>query len=415
MDVKPGYKWTEIGVVPEDWQVALLGNMTTKVGSGITPTGGERVYKREGRPFLRSQNIGWGKLIMEGIAFIDEGTHETFKATEVMASDVLLNITGASIGRSAVADKCVAGGNVNQHVCIIRPDRAKLDPSFVNYFLLSRPGQEQIDGFQAGGNRQGLNFAQIRSFHLPLPPVTEQRTIATALNDVDALITSLDKLIAKKRDIKQAAMQQLLTGKARLPGFSGEWEVKKLGEVAEIDNDNLNGSTNPEYAFKYISLEDVDTGVLQRYTELSFRHAPSRARRRIKKNDVLISTVRPNLQSHLLIKEQIPDLICSTGFSALRCFPAIADPGYVYFHLFGDEIKRQIEGLLTGSNYPAINSGHVKVLGIPFPPLPEQQAIATVLSDMDAEIVALEQRREKTRALKQGMLQELLTGKTRLV
>ncbi len=231
MELKAGYKLTDAGVIPFDWDLVNLGDKSSKVGSGITPTGGERVYKAEGRPFLRSQNIGWGCLLMDDIAFIDNETHESFNSTEIEQGDVFLNITGASIGRSAVADERVVGGNVNQHVCIIRPNHEKLNYRFLNYFLLSRNGQRQIDSFQAGGNRQGLNFGQIRSFLLPLPPVPEQRAIAAALGDVDALIAALDRLIAKKRDIKQAVMQELLTGRRRLPGYDGEWRTCRLGEV----------------------------------------------------------------------------------------------------------------------------------------------------------------------------------------
>jgi type I restriction enzyme S subunit len=112
----------------------------------------------------------------------------------------------------------------------------KLDPRFLNYYLLSDAGQRQIDSFQAGGNRQGLNFRQIRSFRLPLPPVPEQRAIAAALSDADALLAKLDQIIAKKRDLKRAAVQQLLTGQTRLPGFGGEWEEIRLGELFDYKN-----------------------------------------------------------------------------------------------------------------------------------------------------------------------------------
>lgn len=121
-----GYKMTELGFIPEDWHQVTLGDKTIKIGSGITPTGGERIYKQSGRPFLRSQNIGKGHLLLDAIAYIDEETHESFKSTEVKAKDVLLNITGASIGRCAVADERVQGGNVNQHVCIIRTNKNEL-------------------------------------------------------------------------------------------------------------------------------------------------------------------------------------------------------------------------------------------------------------------------------------------------
>lgn len=429
--VNSQFKMTEVGVIPEDWDSGCLGEKVQKVGSGITPTGGERVYKKEGRPFIRSQNVGWGHLLLDDVAFIDDGTHETFQSTEIVIDDVFVNITGASIGRSAVADDRIIGGNVNQHVCIIRTNQGQLHPRFLNYFLLSKLGQQQIDSFQAGGNRQGLNFGQIRSFQLPLPPLHEQRAIATVLSDVDALLAAQDKLIAKKRDIKQAAMQQLLTGKQRLRKtmdsgelivdnegnpvyFSGEWEVKRLGDVADIDSDNIGGDTPSDFAFNYISLEDVDIGSLRSYSEQVFSSAPSRARRRLKAGDILVSTVRPNLQSHLLFTSMQPNWVCSTGFSVVRCKIQDAVSGYVFSHIFANGVTKQIEALLTGSNYPAINGGDVRKLEIPLPSIKEQTAIAAVLSDMDADLAALEHQRDKTRAVKLGMMQVLLTGKIRL-
>ncbi|RIK35168.1 MAG: hypothetical protein DCC55_31100 [Chloroflexi bacterium] len=245
---------------------------------------------------------------------------------------------------------------------------------------------------------------------------TKLRTVSSEASDADALIAALDKLIAKKRAIKQAAMQQLLTGKTRLPGFSGEWEMKRLGELADVDPENLSSSTDPAYAFNYISLEQVDAGRLLGYSEVAFRAAPSRARRILRCGDVLMSTVRPNLMAHLFYREQIKNAVCSTGFAVLRAKRGIADPGYLFAHLFGHVVNKQIEKTLAGSNYPAINSRDVKMMEIPCPPaLDEQKAIAAVLSDMDTEIAALERRRDKTRQIKQGMMQELLTGRTRLV
>ncbi len=261
------YKNTDIGVLPADWDCSRLGDLTMRVGSGITPTGGERVYVSEGRPFLRSQNVGWGVLDLHDLAFITDETHALFAASEIKEGDVLLNITGASIGRSAIADITVARGNVNQHVCEIRPDPKRLDSKFLNSYLLSVAGQRQIDNFQAGGNRQGLNYSQIRSFLIPLPSLREQCAIAEALSDVDGLLTALEELIAKKRAIKQAAMQQLLTGKTRLLGFAGAssevctapsrcnrtdiggigvvpegWHIISLGDVCRIQTGKRDGN-----------------------------------------------------------------------------------------------------------------------------------------------------------------------------
>jgi type I restriction enzyme S subunit len=193
-----------------DWEYEELGSKTTKVGSGVTPTGGDKTYKQSGRPFVRSQNVGWGVLLLDDVAFIDDETHRSFIGTELQVLDVLLNITGASIGRSAIANGRIAGGNVNQHVCIIRVKSADLNPFYLNQYLISPRGQKQIDSFQAGGNRQGLNFAQIRSFSISLPPkVSEQQRIADCLTSLDNLITAETQKLDALKTHKKGLMQQL--------------------------------------------------------------------------------------------------------------------------------------------------------------------------------------------------------------
>ncbi len=193
-----------------EWDESELGPKTTKVGSGITPSGGDKNYKQSGRPFVRSQNVGWGVLLLDDVAYIDDETHASFDSTEIKVRDVLLNITGASIGRSAVADDRVVGGNVNQHVCIIRTKPDELNPLFLNQFLICQRGQKLIDSFQAGGNRQGLNFAQIRSFAIPLPPKKlEQQRIASCLRSLDALINAETQELEALKTHKKGLMQQL--------------------------------------------------------------------------------------------------------------------------------------------------------------------------------------------------------------
>ena len=179
-----------------EWEKHTIGELAIKVGSGVTPKGGETVYKKEGHPFVRSQNVGLGGLLLEDIAYIDDTTHIRQKNTELQIDDVLLNITGASIGRSAVVNEQIAGGNVNQHVCIIRTKDNLVSPFLCN-FLLSNYGQKQIDSFQAGGNRQGLNFEQIKSIRIGIPCVKEQSKIAKTLQLLDERIATQNKIIEK--------------------------------------------------------------------------------------------------------------------------------------------------------------------------------------------------------------------------
>ena len=223
----------------EEWKRCIIGELTTKVGSGVTPRGGEAVYKSEGHPFVRSQNVGLGHLMLDDIAYIDEDTHQRQKNTELQLDDVLLNITGASIGRSALVNQQIVGGNVNQHVCIIRANK-KLIPSFLCNFLLSQYGQKQIESFQAGGNRQGLNFEQIRSIKIGLPSLEEQKIIADLLLLIEQRITTQSKIIEKYESLIQAIIY-----KAKMDGISkGTWRKIDLYEVLQERNEkNVEGRT----------------------------------------------------------------------------------------------------------------------------------------------------------------------------
>ncbi|MDO4904281.1 MAG: restriction endonuclease subunit S [Lautropia sp.] len=193
-----------------NWRFSSLGTLVRKVGSGVTPRGGAEKYLSQGRCFVRSQNVGWGNLILDDVVYIDEITHKSFQSTEIQEGDVLLNITGASIGRSAVADSRIRGGNVNQHVCLIRLNPGLIVPIFLNQFLISDYGQGLINSFQAGGNRQGLNFGQVRSLKIPIPPTLgEQIVIANCFSALDEVVAICSHKIDALRVFKKGLLQQL--------------------------------------------------------------------------------------------------------------------------------------------------------------------------------------------------------------
>lgn len=192
-----------------------------------------------------------------------------------------------------------------------------------------------------------------------------------------------------------------------------DWDVVELEKVCDIDTENLTSNTDSDYEFDYISLEQIDNGHLLNTEKYKFKDAPSRARRVVRKNDVLISTVRPNLMSHYYVKNEVRDLICSTGFSVVRGTNKLNMP-YLYHHLFANIINSQINLVVVGSNYPAINSHDIKNLKIPLPSTPEQTAIATALSDTDTLISSLQTLIAKKQAIKLSAMQNLLSGKIRL-
>lgn len=213
-----------------EWKKCTIGELAIKVGSGVTPRGGESVYKMDGHSFVRSQNVGLGHLILDDIAFIDEETHLRQKSTELKLEDVLLNITGASIGRSALVNEQVVGGNVNQHVCIIRT-KENLISSFLCNFLLSNYGQRQIDSFQAGGNRQGLNCEQIKSIKIAIPSTKEQTKVAKLLQLIEERIATQIKIIEDLKLLKKELLKKVFFQELRLPEFNENWKIVTLSDV----------------------------------------------------------------------------------------------------------------------------------------------------------------------------------------
>jgi type I restriction enzyme S subunit len=413
--VPAGYKRTEVGLIPEDWKTPPLCEIlkTTQLGGNYKNSERETNW-----PLIKMGNLGRGSINLDKIEFIDSSQTPS-ERDKLRKYDVLFNTrnTLELVGKVAIWRNELPEAFFNSNIMRMDFDKEHVSSNpFMNYILNTSLAIKSLRGIATGTTSVAAIYSRdLIKIRIPLPTKAEQEAIAEALSDADALIEALEQLIAKKRQLKQGAMQELLTGKRRLPGFSGEWEVKRLGELADIDSENLGSDTDPNLSFNYISLEDVDEGALRSYSEHVFRTAPSRARRKLRTGDILVSTVRPNLMSHLLFRAEEGRWICSTGFSVVRCKKDFSHPNYVYFHMFAYTVVKQIETLLTGSNYPAINGGDVRTLTIPLPTFEEQTAIAKTLSDMDSEVAELETKLAKARAVKQGMMQQLLTGKIRLV
>jgi type I restriction enzyme S subunit len=367
--VRAGYKQTEVGVIPEDWEVRPLKEFLAHAPKyGINASAKE--LKGNLPIYIRITDINEeGKFqpsIPVGVDHPYAGNYFLQKG------DIVIARTGASVGKSYLyvpAD----GLLVFAGFLIKITSNKKLLASYLSQYLKTEYYWNWVKTTSMRSGQPGINGNEYASLLISCPLIKEQTAIATALSDIDALITTLTELIDKKRQIKTATMQQLLTGKQRLAGFGegkgmkstelGEipedWGIVKIKEVATIDPENLSSSTNLDYEFSYISLENVEHGKLLGTLNYIFKESPSRARRVIRKNDVLISTVRPNLMSHLFINCEVKNTICSTGFSVIRCNKQ-GIPQYLYQLFFSSIVNTQINNLISGSNYPAISSQNVK-------------------------------------------------------
>ncbi len=291
------------------------------------------------------------------------------------------------------------------------------DPLYVFYSFTSHEQQKSIEDSTIQTGVPHINLGILREMAVPLPPLPEQRAIAAVLSDVDELIGSLEALIAKKRAIKQAAMQELLTGRTRLPAFGGEWETRRVGDL---------GTFTKGRGIKRDDLCDVGVRCV-RYGELYTRY----------QNYVTkpISIIPQEIADKALAITNGDLLFAGSGETADEIGMCVAYVGDETAYAGGDIIVLRASGqdavyLAHLLNHPVaahqkarmaqgdavvhIRADHLAQVKLPLPPLPEQQAIATVLSDMDAEIAALAHRLDKTRAIKQGMMQQLLTGSIRL-
>ena len=243
-----------------EWEKCKLGTLTTKVGSGSTPKGGNAVYTSAGHCFVRSQNVGMGYLILDEIAHINDVIHQKHKATELKEDDVLLNITGASIGRTAIATKEIEGGNVNQHVCIIRAN-SKVNPKFLCNYIQTKKIQNYIQSLQTGGSREGLNFEQIRSFPISLPNIAEQNKIAQLLDKLNERIATQNKIIDKLQSLIKGIRNDVYGKLRKSVGFNA-----MISDVLSYEQPQPYIVENTEYTTEGIPVLTANKAFVLGYT-----------------------------------------------------------------------------------------------------------------------------------------------------
>ena len=373
-----------------NWKVVRLGE-TTEIMKGGTPSRNVERYFRGGIPWAIPSDI----TALDSALYInDTATHISEEALGKSAAKLLpvgtvLLTSRATIGETAIATVPIA---TNQGFANFICHETLLNV-FLAYYL--RYIKEKLNDLASGSTFKEITKGTLLNIEIPLPPLSEQRAIAEGLLDVDGLLNALEALIAKKQAIKQATMQQLLMGKTRLPGFSGAWETKRLGGIAKIQK----GSLITEKSVMQGTVPVIAGGQKPAY----FHNIANRTGKTI-----TVSASGAYAGFVALYNQPVFASDCST-ISENSSFSI----DFIYYYLVFNQSV--IYNAQTGGAQPHIHPVDLMPLQVPLPPLPEQQAIACVLSDMDAEIAALEQRRDKTSAIKQGMMQQLLTGRVRLV
>jgi len=408
--VKPGYKQTEVGVIPEEWEAGSLGRFWSvtdckHVTAQFVPQGIPLASIREVQSrFVELTNAKqttayYYNLLIEG-------------GRKPCPGDLILS-RNATVGEVAQVAEWHPPFAMGQDVCLLRKKAPDHSTDFLQAVFQSPVILDQLSNLMVGSTFKRANVEQIRNFAVPMPSPAEQRAIATALSDVDALLAALDRLIAKQGDLKQAAMQQLLTGQTRLPGFEGcstfkqtevglipeDWRVESVGVISTVGRGRVISHREIALAaaplYPVYSSQTSDNGIMGYLDTFQF--------------DGEYITWTTDGANAGTVFHRNGRFNCTNVCGTIKL--KTDNAGFVSRVLAGitpPHVSRNLGN-------PKLMNDVMKRISIPLPPLPEQTAIATVLADMDLELAAMEQRRDKTRALKQGMMQELLTGRTRLI
>ena len=397
-----------------------LSDLVTKVGSGVTPRGGSKVYKKSGIPFIRSQNVHPGKLLTADLAFITMEQHDGMASTKLKGDDLLLNITGASIGRACVFPKTMPEGNVNQHVCIIRCRKKLLDPNFLSQYLNSTTGQRQISSFQAGGNREGLNFNQIRQFKIPAFDFSEQRKIAEILSCWDRAIEKTEVLIEKKQRQQNGLMQRLLTGETRLKQYKASplWQSTSLGDIAQILFSTVDKKTvSGQKAVKLCNYMDVYNNTYIT-SQLPFMQATASnaeiSRYSLKKHDVIItkdSETPVDIANTAVVTEELKNVICGYHLGIIRPDSRKVYGPFLAKRLSYGRTHWQFVISANGATRFGLGIGDTKNATVKIPTVEEQKAIFAILLSLDREMEMLSRKVEFLKKEKKALLNVLMSGK----
>ena len=419
MAVKAGYKQTEIGVIPEDWKLVQLSEIgECLIGLTYSP----QQVRSSGTLVLRSSNIQNDKLNFKDNVFVDAEIPDRIMARE---GDILICVRNGSrnlIGKAALLDKRTSGMTFGAFMSVFRSEIG----GYLIHLLQSEIVKRQISE-HLGATINQITNASLNSFRAPIPPLPEQQAIAQALSDVDQLIASLDQLIEKRSALKTATMQQLLTGKTRLKGFGGDnrnrykatevglipedWQVLQVRQLGEVVTGGTPSTSIADYwgsDHPWITPTDINK---QRDMTSSIRMLSDKGLRTVRQlpaNSILVTCIASIGKNAILRKLGA----CNQQINAV--IPNKDQSVEFLYYLFeaGKATLLSNAGMTATS---IVSKSVFKKIKFAIPSLTEQIRISEVLSDVDAELADLEQRRDKTIALKQGMMQELLTGRTRLI
>jgi len=400
------------GYIPKEWKIVTLGDDNyVNLIMGQSPPSSTYNDKGMGLPFLQ------GKA-----EFREVYPRPIFSCSSPIKiaekNDLLLSVR-APVGdvNISLSKSCIGRG-----LAAIRAKDNKINYFFLFYYL--KYSKNLFDSLSMGSTFKAITKKEIEKFKVLLPSIPEQEKIAEVLSTVDQAIEQVDESITRTERLKNGLMQELLTKgighsefkETEIGRIPKEWKIVEMKDAVDINEefrDPRRELSNKKFFYIDIDSIENETGIIKNLREIIGREAPSRARRQVRYNDVIMSTVRPYLKAFAIIPKLYDGQICSTGFAVLRCKERIL-PEFLLYILFSKSLVSQFNRAMVGAQYPALNSSHVKKLKIPLPHLPEQKKIAEILATVDERINLLKEKKKKLGRVKKGLMNDLLTGRKRV-
>ena len=423
--VKKGYKQTEIGLIPGKWTVSTIGAIAdVKTGPFGSALHAED-YVQDGTPIITVEHLGETGLTHQNLPKVSEKDRHRLFAYSMQEGDIVFSRVG-SVDRNAYVTAIENGWLFSGRILRLRAKNEKLSTQYLGYYFKSEDTKERIRNVAVGQTMPSLNTKLMNAFKVVLPTIEEQKDIAALLSNMDTLISALEKQISKKKAIKQGAMQELLTGKRRLPGFSGEWETKKLEDYCSL----ITKQTGFDYSayIKPALITRKMPNTFPMIQTINFRgrkftfetdyYIPQSVAMQfpnivLNKKCVLFSIVGASVGNVGLYPGSIT-AFCGGAIGITR-FRNEQDAEWVFNYMSSPDGQSQIQYVAKGGAQATVTIADIRNFKIPTPEKGERDAISGILENMDHEIEALEKKLKKYRQVKQGMMQQLLTGKIRLV
>lgn len=398
MRLTTGFKSSQVGLIPEDWaEKTLMEVCSFENGDRSNNYPSPKDYCASGISFINAGHVADGYIDTSQMNYITQAAYDRLGGGKIKAGDVLFCLRG-SLGKFGVVGENFGEGAIASSLVIIRPKANLITLGYLRCYLGSPISAHMIDKWAGGAAQPNLGAKELAKFVVPLPEIAEQNAISQSLNDVEDLLVKLDEVIAKKHNLKQAVMHELLTGKTRLSGFSGDWSVKLLGDISQIKTGKRNNEDKVEDGLYPFFVRSATVEKINSYSyECEAILVPGEGQ---------IGNIFHYVNERFDVHQRV---------YAITNFADGVVARYIYFFMsqhFGPwAMQNSVKATVDSLRLPTFESFEIRLP----PSVEEQSAIVNIVSAMEEELFNLEKRRDKARDVKLAMMQELLSGKKRLL